>query len=51
MSALGFKFTILHNVDLVYIYDGGETMGAVDHSFASHDILKLCHNLLLSVGV
>ena len=51
MSALLRQFTVLDHVDLVDVYDGRETMGAVDHSLSTHDVFQFRHNLLLGVWV
>ena len=51
MSALLGKLTILDDMDLVDVDDGAESVGTVDHSLATHDVLKLSHDRLLSVCI
>lgn len=51
MSALLGQAAILDHMDFVYIDYRAESVGAVYHCLAFHDLLELRHYALLRVGV
>ena len=51
VCALLCQSTIVNDVNLVHIDDGGKPMCTVDDSLAAHDLSKLTHDGFLSIGV
>jgi hypothetical protein len=51
VGALLLQGALAHNVDLVNVDDTAETVGAVDHSLAAHDVIKPRCDFLLCMRV
>ena len=51
MRSLLAQFAVRHNVNFIHIDDGAQTMRAVDHSFAPHQVVKLLSYFFLGFCV